>query len=78
MVDPVFLSTFWDVVLGAFILFFVLIPIILIWVVALADLFTRRDIRGQKVLWLLVIVFIPIFGSITYLLVRPGEGSRGF
>ena len=78
MVDPVFLSTFWDVVLGAFIVFFVLIPIILIWVVALADLFTRRDIRGQKVLWLLVIVFIPIFGAITYLLVRPGESSRGF
>ena len=78
MVDPVFLSTFWDIVLGSFIVFFVLIPIILIWVVALADLFTRRDIRGQKVLWLLVIVFIPIFGSIIYLLTRPGEGSRGF
>jgi hypothetical protein len=78
MVDPIFLSTFWDIVLGSFIVFFVLIPLILIWVVALADLFTRRDIRGQKVLWLLVIVFIPIFGSITYLLVRPGEESRGF
>ncbi len=78
MVDAVFLSTFWDVILGAFLVFFVLIPLILLWIVALADLFTRRDIRWRKVLWLVVIVFIPVFGSIIYLLVRPGEGSRGF
>ncbi len=78
MVDPVFLSTFWDVILGAFLVFFVLIPLILLWIVALADLFTRRDIRWQKVLWLVFIVFIPVFGSIIYLLVRPGEESRGF
>ncbi len=78
MVDAVFLSTFWDVVLGAFLVFFVVIPLILLWVVALADLFMRRDIRWQKVLWLVFIVFIPVFGSIIYLLVPPGEGSRGF
>ena len=76
MVEPVFLSTFWDVVLGAFLLFFVFVPLILLWVVALVDLFTRRDIRWRKVLWLVIIVFIPVFGSIIYLLVRPGEGSR--
>ena len=78
MVDAVFLSTFWDVILGSFILFFVFVPLILLWVVALADLFTRRDIRWRKVLWLVIIVFIPVFGSIIYLLVRPGEGSRAF
>ncbi len=78
MVEPVFLSTFWDVILGAFLVFFVFIPLILLWVVALADLFMRRDIRWRKVLWLVFIVFIPVFGSIIYLLVRPGEGSRAF
>jgi len=78
LVDVVFLSTFWNVIGAAFLILFVFVPLILLWTFALVDLFVRRDIRGQKVLWLLVIVFIPIFGAITYLLVRPGESSRGF
>ena len=62
MVDAVFLSTFWDVIWATFIVFFVFMPLILLWVYALADLFMRRDIRWGKVLWLVFIVFIPISG----------------
>ena len=78
MADAIFLSTFWDVIGAAFLIMFVFIPLILLWTFALVDLFVRRDIRWRKVLWLVFIVFIPVFGSIIYLLVRPGEGSRGF
>jgi hypothetical protein len=75
MVDAVFLTTFWDVIWSSFIVFFVVIPLIMLWVFALADLFIRHDIRWGKVLWLLFIVFVPIFGAIIYLLVRPPEAD---
>jgi hypothetical protein len=71
MVDPIILSTFWDVVWASFIVFFVVMPLIMLWAFALVDLFTRRDIRWQKVVWLAFIVFVPIFGPLIYLLVRP-------
>ncbi len=85
MVDPVFLSTFYEVLWATMIVMFVFIPLILLWTFALVDLFVRRDIRWRKVMWLLLIVFIPLFGTLIYLLVRPDqyyaslyeEGARG-
>lgn len=81
MADAVFLSTFWDVIWATFVVFFIFMPLILLWAYALIDLFMRPDIRWQKVLWLLLIIFIPIFGSLIYLLVRPdvesAEPSQG-
>jgi len=75
MVPVVFLSTFWDVIWATLILFFIIIPLVMLWIFALMDLFMRRDIRWQKVLWLLFIIFVPLFGSIVYLLVRPQEAD---
>ena len=67
-----FLSTFWDVVWGGFLIIFIFVPLILLWVFALADLFRRKAMPAiARVLWLLAIVFFPIFGPIIYLLVRP-------
>ena len=84
MVDVVFLSTFWDVIGAAFLIMFVFVPLILLWTFALVDLFVRRAIRWRKVLWLVFIIFLPIFGPLIYLLVRPeeanvpyDEGARG-
>ncbi len=71
----ILLTTFWEVVWGSFLIFFVAIPLMMLWVFALADLFVRRDIRWRKVLWLMFIVFVPIFGPLIYLLVRPDEAS---
>ncbi len=75
MVDAVFLSTFWNVIGAAFLIMFVFVPLILLWTFALVDLFVRPDIRWKKVLWLLFIVFLPIFGPLIYLLVRPEEAN---
>ncbi len=73
MVDVVFLSTFWDVIWASFIVMFVFVPLVMLWTFALVDLFVRRDIRWRKVVWLVVIIFIPIFGPLVYLLVRPDQ-----
>ena len=67
------LSTFWDVIWASFIILFVFVPLVMLWVFALVDLFGRRDLRWLKVVWLLVIIFIPILGPLIYLLVRPQE-----
>lgn len=66
------LTTFWDVVWASFIILFIFVPLILLWVFALADLFRRTAMSAiARVLWLLAIVFFPIFGPLIYLLVRP-------
>ena len=67
------LSTFWDVIWATSILMFVFIPLTLLWIFALGDLFQRRDIRWLKVSWLLLIIFLPVLGPLVYLLVRPEE-----
>lgn len=67
-------STFWNVIWGSFIVFFVFIPLLLLWVFALVDLFMNKGLHvWSRVLWLLFIIFIPILGTLIYLLVRPQE-----
>jgi hypothetical protein len=68
----IFLSTFWDVLWASFIVFFIIMPLIMLWVFALADLFRRKGMSAvSRVIWLLVIIWLPILGPLTYLLVRP-------
>jgi hypothetical protein len=59
------MSTFWQV----FVILIVWIPLILLWVFALVELFRNRDgLEGWQVaLWLLGIVFLPIVGPAVYL-----------
>lgn len=59
------LSTFWQV----FIILIVWIPLILMWVFALAELFKHREsFRGWEIaLWLIGILFFPIVGAAAYL-----------
>ena len=61
-------STFLEIL----IILFIFIPLIMIWVFALVDLFGRADLGGgAKVLWLLLIIFLPLFGALIYFLTRP-------
>ncbi len=73
MPDIYMLSTFWDVLWATLIVMVIFVPLTLLWVFALMDLFGRRDIRWLKVSWLVLIIFLPIFGPLIYLLVRPEE-----
>ncbi len=56
---------------------FLFIPLLLIWLFAIVDLFGRHDIGGfAKVLWLLAILFLPILGTLVYYLARPVAPSE--
>ena len=55
---------------------FVWIPLLLIWLFAVVDLFGRHDMGGlSKALWLLAILFLPILGTLLYYLFRPVTAS---
>jgi hypothetical protein len=61
-------STFVEVL----VLLFIFIPLVLLWVFALVDIFARPDISGwAKAAWLLVIIIIPIIGALVYIGTRP-------
>lgn len=50
----------------------IFIPLLLLWVFALVDLFRRDDVQGgAKALWAIIIVLLPIVGMFIYFIVRP-------
>jgi hypothetical protein len=67
------LSQFTDLLFALLIFMFVVMPLVMLWAFALVDLFIRKDIGMAKVIWLIAIIVIPIFGAVIYLLVRPSE-----
>ena len=71
----VLVSTF----LQALAVFFIIVPVFLLWGFALVNLFMRKDMSaGTRVLWLLAIIFVPLFGPVIYLLMwRPPDEFSG-
>ena len=69
--------SFWD----AFFLLLIYIPLVMLWVFAVADIFRREDIGGAaKAIWCAVVILLPYIGTIIYLLTRrpnrvPEEGE---
>ena len=60
--------SFWDV----FFVLLIWIPLAMIWVFVLMDIFRREDMGGWlKALWILVIIIIPFIGAFFYLIFRP-------
>jgi len=50
------------------------IPLLLIWVLTLVDLFRRHDLpTGRKVLWAVVVLVLPVVGVIMYFIARPPQ-----
>jgi hypothetical protein len=49
---------------------FILVPVLLIWAVGLIDIFRRDLPRGTKAAWVLIVVLLPIVGTIAYFLLR--------
>jgi Phospholipase_D-nuclease N-terminal len=49
---------------------FILIPLIVIWLLGIVDI-VRRDLsRGTKAAWILIVVLLPVLGTILYYLMR--------
>jgi hypothetical protein len=62
----------WDVFWSVLFVMFIVMPLLFIWGFAIVDLFTRPDLGGfGKLFWLLVILFLPLIGTIAYFLFRP-------
>ena len=48
------------------------LPIMALWVGCIIDIIARPDISGvTKALWMLLVIFFPLFGSLIYVIVRP-------
>jgi hypothetical protein len=55
----------------------VVIPIALLWVAVVVELFRRHDLAGwMKLLWLLFVLVLPVIGAITYLVVTWLQADR--
>lgn len=62
------LADFW----GNFFLLLIFIPLALLWIFALVDIFHRHDMSGgSKALWVAIVIFIPFLGALTYIALRP-------
>jgi hypothetical protein len=60
--------------LWAMIAFFFIFMVISIFIQVFIDIFRRRDLSGGwKVIWLVVIFWIPFFGAMVYILTRPKD-----
>jgi hypothetical protein len=49
---------------------FILVPLLVIWAIALYDIFRRDLPAGTKAAWVLIVLFLPVVGTITYFLLR--------
>ncbi|WP_323756954.1 PLD nuclease N-terminal domain-containing protein [Roseivirga sp.] len=58
--------------MGMMIVFFVFIPFAL-WVIALVDCLKGNFSGDNKVIWVLVIIFLPVLGSILYFFVGRNQ-----
>jgi hypothetical protein len=62
--------SFWDLLWGL-VVFFFWFMFIWIFIQIFADIFRRRDLSGGwKVVWLVVLVFLPFLGALIYILSR--------
>lgn len=55
---------------------FILIPLLIVWAVGIVDI-VRRDMPGSsKAAWILIVLILPLVGTITYFLLRkPSEAE---
>jgi hypothetical protein len=59
--------SFWD----AFFLLLIYVPLIMLWIFAVMDIFGRDDMSGvSKALWVAVVILLPYLGTLIYLLTR--------
>jgi hypothetical protein len=51
---------------------FVIIPLSILWIFCVVDIFVRRDLSGlARVAWLLAVLVLPLVGALLYLIARP-------
>jgi hypothetical protein len=57
---------------GWFFLFLIFIPLMMLWIYTLVDIFQRVDLSGWvKALWVIFVLFLPLLGMLIYFIARP-------
>ena len=73
--NPILLTTFWEVVAFIVIIWFWAM-VIWMFISIFADIFRRRDLSGiAKAFWIFVIFILPLLGILIYLIVRPRDAT---
>ena len=64
--------TFWEL----FVILMVFVPLIMLWVFTLVDLFQRPDLSGiAKALWAIAVVLLPLIAMLIYFIMRDTDGA---
>ena len=72
MVTLALISWFWDV----FWLLIIFIPLTVLWIFSVVDVFRRDDLSGvARAVWLIVVFVFPLFGTLAYVIVRPNRAT---
>ena len=57
---------------GWFFLFLIFIPMMMLWIYTLVDIFQRVDLSGWvKALWVIFVLILPLLGMLIYFIARP-------
>ena len=65
--------SFWDVFWSIFV-FFMWFLYFWIFITVFADIFRRRDLGGgAKAGWIILLIFLPLFGMLIYMIKRPKD-----
>jgi Phospholipase_D-nuclease N-terminal len=49
---------------------FILLPLVVVWIIGLVDIFRRELSRQAKAGWILIVVVLPLVGTLVYFLLR--------
>jgi len=54
------------------VVFFIYIPLMMVWIFTLVDIFQRPNLSGWvKALWVIFVLFLPLLGMLIYFIARP-------
>ena len=48
----------------------IVVPLVIIWVLGIVDIFQSHRSRSTTAAWLIIVILLPVIGSITYWIVR--------
>jgi Phospholipase_D-nuclease N-terminal len=56
---------------------FVLVPLVIVWVIAVVDIFRRPVETRTKISWIVIVLLLPFLGAILYFALRTPSKEEG-
>jgi hypothetical protein len=60
--------------MGLTLLWLLMLIVVIVSIAAIVDAVRRSDLTGAKALWILLIIILPLAGTIVYVIARPRGG----